>query len=80
MSGLPAGRVEDASDASQDGLSEETRHRECKEVNEGLWLEPSQALLRRKIIHGRTDNHRNVMNKLFVKEKWVQTERYGIAW
>ena len=78
MSGLPAGREEDASDlqARMAYRKKGAANRECEEVKEGLWLEPIQQ--GKPFMGGQ--NHRNVMRKLFVKERWVQTERYGIAW
>ena len=45
----PSGREKDASEASQEDLWKKwaAKH-ECEELKEGVWLEPSQAVLRRK--------------------------------
>ena len=45
---------------------------ECEELKEGVWLEPIQAMLRRKTNETWIDKHRNVMRKLVVKGGWVQ--------
>ena len=36
---------------------------ECEELKKGVWLEPNQAMSRRKTIGSRTDKHRNVLRK-----------------
>ena len=51
----------------------------CEELKEGVWLEPIQAVLRRKTNESWTDKHRNVMRKLVV-EGWVQNRLYDIGW
>ena len=40
---------------------------ECEELNEGVWLEPFQALLQSKTNEAWTDMHRNVTSKLVVE-------------
>ena len=40
---------------------------ECEELKEGVWLEPIQAMLRRKTNEAWTDKHRIVMRKLVVE-------------
>ena len=64
--GLPARREEDASETSQDGLLIENGQPSttCEELKEGVWLEPAQAVLRRKTSESWTDKHRKV-------RKWV---------
>ena len=39
---------------------------ECEGLKEGFWLEPVQAMLRRKTNGSWTDKDRNVMRKLVV--------------
>ena len=53
---------------------------ECEELNEGVWLDPIQAMLRRKFDEGWMDKHRNVMRKLVVEEGWVQRRLHDIGW
>ena len=67
--GLPAGREEDASETSQEVVycKRWAAKHECEELKEGVWLEPIQAMLRRKTNEPWTDNHRNVMRKLVVE-------------
>ena len=45
---------------------------ECGELKEGVWLEPIQALLRRKTNDAWTDKYLNVTRKLVVEGGWVQ--------
>ena len=45
---------------------------ECEELKEGVWLEPIQALLKRKATEAWTDQDRNVPRKLVVATGWVQ--------
>ena len=49
---------------------------ECEDVKEGVWMEPSQAVLRRRTKEARTDKHRNVTRKLVVEGGWVQKSFY----
>ena len=49
-----------------------TAKHECEELQEGGWLEPIHATLRRKTNEARTDEHRNVTKKLVVQGGWVQ--------
>ena len=53
---------------------------ECEDVKEGVWMEPDQALLRRKTKAARTDKHRNVTRTLVVEAGWVQKSFYDIGW
>ena len=41
-----------------------SKARECEELKEGVWLEPVQAIMRRKTNEVWTDEHRNVTRKL----------------
>ena len=50
---------------------------ECEELQEGVWLEPIQAMPWRRTW---TDKHRHVMRKLVVDAGWVQKRLYDIAW
>ena len=47
---------------------------ECEELKEGAWLNPVQAMLRRKTNGAWTDNHR------VVEGEWVQKRLYDIGW
>ena len=40
---------------------------EYEELNEGAWLEPGLALLRKKLKENWTENHRNVARKMFLE-------------
>ena len=51
---------------------------DCAELTEGVWLEPIQALLRRKRNEAWTDRHRHVTRKVVV-EGWVQQRLYDIV-
>ena len=53
---------------------------ECEELEEGMWLEPSQAMQRRKTNDLWTDKHHNVTRKLVVEEGWVQNRLHDIGW
>ena len=45
---------------------------ECEELTEGVWLEPIQAMLRRKTNEALADEHRHVMRMLVAEGGWVQ--------
>ena len=45
-----------------------------------MWLEPIQAVLRRKTNDVRTDRHRHVSRKLVVEGGCVQKRLYDIGW
>ena len=49
---------------------------ECEELNEGVWLEPFTAILRRKTDEVWTDKLRNVTRKLVVEGGWMQKRLY----
>ena len=57
----------------------EAKH-ECEELKEGVWLEPTQAMLQRRTNELWTDKHHNVMRKLAVEGGWVQKRTYDIGW
>ena len=47
---------------------------EYEELNNGIWLEPALALLRRKTKEEWTDKHRHVGRELVLEESWVQKD------
>ena len=53
---------------------------ECEELKVGVWLEPIQAMLRRRTNELWTEKHRNVMRKLAVEGGWVQKRMHDIGW
>ena len=55
------------------------RH-EYEELKEGIWLEPTFALLRKKTKEEWTDKHRNVARKLVLEGGWVQHRLFDIEW
>ena len=52
-----------------------SRH-ECEELSRGVWLDPINALLRRKTNEPRRNKHRNVMRKIVVEGGLVATRMY----
>ena len=54
---------------------------ECEEFKEGGWLEPIQAMSRRKTNELWKQTHRNVMKKLVVEGGWVHKKimRYWLV-
>ena len=53
---------------------------ECEELRGGVWLEPIQAVLRRKTNESWTDKHLNVMRQLVVDGGWIQKRMYDTGW
>ena len=53
---------------------------EYEELNEGIWLEPALALLRKKTKEKWTEKHRNVAIKLILEGVWVQQRLFDIGW
>ena len=50
-----------------------------EELKEGMWLEPTLAMLRRRTKEVWTDKHHNIARKLIVEGGWVQTFRYWLV-
>ena len=53
---------------------------EWVELKEGVWLEPTQATLRRKSDELWIAKPRNVMRKLVVEGGWVEKRLYDTGW
>ena len=53
---------------------------EYEELKEGIWLEPTLALLRKKTKEGWTDRHRNTARKLVLEGGWVRKRLFGTGW
>ena len=53
---------------------------EYEELKEGAWLEPGLALLRKKVMEGWTEKHRNVARKIFLEGDWTQKRLFDIGW
>ena len=53
---------------------------EWEELKEGVWLEPIQALLRRKSGEAWTDKHLTMKRKLVAEGAWVHKRLYDIGW
>ena len=53
---------------------------EYEELEEGIWLEPALALLRKKTKDDWTEKHRNVARKVFLEGGWVQKQLFDIGW
>ena len=53
---------------------------ECEGLKDGVWLEPTQPVLRRKTNEVWTDKHRHATRKLVVEGGWVQTRLYDTGW
>ena len=51
-----------------------------EELKEGVWLEPTLALLRRGIKEEWRDKHRNVARKLVMEGVWVHKRLFDIGW
>ena len=49
-------------------------------MKEGAWLEPGQALLRKKEKGDSTEKHRNVARKIFLEGGWTQKRLFDVAW
>ena len=52
---------------------------EYEELNEGIWLEPALALLRKKTKEEWTEKHRNVARRIFLEGGWVQKRLFDIG-
>ena len=76
-----AEREEDAFDTCKDGQWENwaAKH-EDEEMKAGVWMEPVQAVLRRKTTEAWTEKHQHVTKKLFVEGGWVQKRLYDTCW
>ena len=53
---------------------------EWEELKQGVWLEPIQAMLRRKTDEAWTDKHRNILRKLVVEGGSVQKRLFDTGW
>ena len=51
-----------------------------EELQEGSWLEPRLALLRKKVKEHWTEKHRNVARKIFLEDGWTQMSLFDIGW
>ena len=51
-----------------------------EELREGAWLEPTPALLRKKLKENWTEMHRNVARKIFLIGGWTQKGMFDIGW
>ena len=74
-------REVDAFDTSKDGQWENwaAKH-EDEEMKAGVWMEPVQAVLRRKTTEAWTEKHQHVTKKLFVEGGWVQKRFFDTCW
>ena len=54
--------------------------REHEWLKEGAWLEPAQALLRKKAKGDWTGKHRNVARKIFLEGGLTQKRLFDIGW
>ena len=52
---------------------------EYEVLKEGAWLEPAQALLRKKVKNW-TEKRRNVARKIFLEGGWTQKRLFDIGW
>ena len=52
---------------------------EYEELKEGIWLEPAQAVLRKKTKE-MDGKHRNVARMLFLEGGWVQKRLFDTGW
>ena len=52
---------------------------EHEELEEGVWIEPALALLRKKLREDWTVKHRNVARKIFVEGGWTQEGLFDIG-
>ena len=57
-----------------------TAKHEYEELKEGAWLEPGLALLRKKVKENWTENHRNVVRKIFLEGGWTQKRPFDVGW
>ena len=53
---------------------------EHEELKEGVWLEPAQVLLRKKVKENWTEKHRNVARKIFLEGAWTQKRLFDVDW
>ena len=53
---------------------------EHEELKEGTWLEPVQALLRKKVKENCNHKHCNVARKIFLEGGWTQKRLSDIGW
>ena len=49
-------------------------------MNEGAWLEPGLALLRKKVRENWTEKHRNVARQIFLEGGWTQKILFDTDW
>ena len=52
---------------------------EYEEVKEGIWLEPTLALLRKKTKEERTEKHRTVASTWVLEGGWMQQRLFDIG-
>ena len=53
---------------------------ELKELKEGVWFDPINAMVRRKTNEEWTDKHRDVLRKVVVEGGWVQQRLCESGW
>ena len=53
---------------------------ECEDLKEGVWLEPGQAFMHKKVKETWTERHRNVAKKIFLEGGWTQKKLFCIGW
>ena len=53
---------------------------EHEELEEGAWLEPGLALLRKKAKETWIEKHRDVARKIFLEGGWTQKRLFDIGW
>ena len=53
---------------------------EYVELKEGAWLEPGQALVRKKENGDWTEKHRNVDRKIFLEGGWTLKRLIDMGW
>ena len=53
---------------------------EYEELQEGTWLEPGLALLRKKVKENWTEKHRNVAREIFLEGGWTRKRLFDIGW